>query len=1124
MRLHQLTITGFGPFAKTVVLDGDACSAAGLFGLAGPTGAGKSSVLDALCFALYGDVPGHRQGSRTLRSHHADPTTPSEVTVEVTIAGRRFRITRSPEWQRPKKRGTGTVKEPTHVAVAEFQGDDWVPVTSRVDEAATLMRQVVGLSREQFTKVVLLPQGDFAAFLQADEKERRALLDSLFGTSRFAHMAAWFAEKRRTLREEVGSTNAQLDQVVAAARQAVTQCNDARAAALLDCAEADSTVESGDGSAPMETAPEVMVRAWTAAVTSWQQEATGTMATAQKRAVAARHASGDLARRLDMSQRAGAAVERLVALADSADRMTAAQDQVRNHLAAAPLLAVVEATDAAQDRREATDAALRECLAAWQTPPDLVTDTLWASTDAELGSVMEDAQARPCSATALPTASAGADEAGSGDRDDPASGGGAASTGQGSEADGSVGDGNSDAAVFTQERTDEALAQRWRKRHQRLVGLVAETETAIDVERDATAAQAAAERADVTWQDAQQAQEDTATARKVAVASLAKAEKVAQEVAARAAGLPHAKTVHAHAEAVHTAAQKAATATERVADLTARHNQAQVAAQEATDRWGQVRARRLAGMAAELATELVAGEPCTVCGATNHPAPAQPAPDRFTQADEDDAETAAKKATDLRDGEAADLVKATATLDEARNASRGLTVEAARTALDIARTELDNCQAAAAQQPHTDQALTAAKTRLEAAVQSDIDAQKATTAAESHAKTTQAEAAKLAEQCRVACGSYPSVAARISTYQAAANTAGRICGVAYDAVAARRETQRTATELAARLTASAATASPFATAQDILRATLSEGTLTDLQHRIDEHTRQWHHARDVLGDTGHPDWVAAAPTVPPTSNSDAIATALQEVAAQVTERVTQLTAEASAAEATTQTAENAASATYVAHSALQNAAASLTGLVNRSDQLAAALGPSRESLALHDDLARCLEGTGGGNDLGMSLSSFVLAARLESVVDAANARLGTMTHQRYLLEHTDAKAKGARRAGLGLAIRDAWTGETRPPSSLSGGEMFVTSLALALGLADVVVAEAGGHHLDTLFIDEGFGSLDADTLDDVMGILDELRDSGRVVGVISHVADVKQRLGYVVTVKKTRTGSHLLSP
>ena len=123
--------------------------------------------------------------------------------------------------------------------------------------------------------------------------------------------------------------------------------------------------------------------------------------------------------------------------------------------------------------------------------------------------------------------------------------------------------------------------------------------------------------------------------------------------------------------------------------------------------------------------------------------------------------------------------------------------------------------------------------------------------------------------------------------------------------------------------------------------------------------------------------------------------------------------------------------------------------------------------------------------------------------------------------HTDGAVKGGARSGLGLLARDSWTGQDRETSTLSGGETFLASLALALGLADVVQAEAGGTSIDALFVDEGFGTLDEDTLDEVMDVLDGLREGGRVVGLVSHVAELRARIPAQVRVHKSRTGSSL---
>ncbi|PZG42613.1 ATP-binding cassette family protein, partial [Spongiactinospora gelatinilytica] len=205
------------------------------------------------------------------------------------------------------------------------------------------------------------------------------------------------------------------------------------------------------------------------------------------------------------------------------------------------------------------------------------------------------------------------------------------------------------------------------------------------------------------------------------------------------------------------------------------------------------------------------------------------------------------------------------------------------------------------------------------------------------------------------------------------------------------------------------------------------------------------------------------------------------------------------------------------HDRLTALAAELTGSLAR-------WRPARERHRLARRLAELAGGTSADNTLDMRLSSYVLGERLRQVVDAANDRLDHMSGGRYLLQYDVRKTAGSRKrsgGGLGLRVLDGWTGVDRDPATLSGGESFVTSLALALGLADVVSAEAGGVEIGTLFVDEGFGTLDDDTLDGVLDILDGLRDGGRAVGIVSHVAELRTRIPTQLVVTKTRTGSGL---
>jgi len=163
----------------------------------------------------------------------------------------------------------------------------------------------------------------------------------------------------------------------------------------------------------------------------------------------------------------------------------------------------------------------------------------------------------------------------------------------------------------------------------------------------------------------------------------------------------------------------------------------------------------------------------------------------------------------------------------------------------------------------------------------------------------------------------------------------------------------------------------------------------------------------------------------------------------------------------------------------------------------------------------------GKNNYKVTFETYVLAAYFEDIIDAANIRFRKMTKNRFQMERVKDEGRGNAFRGLDINVLDGNSGQYRPIKNISGGESFKASLSLALGLADVVQSYAGGIKLDTMFIDEGFGSLDSASLDDAINCLLELQSSGRLVGIISHVKELQERITSRIEIEPTIEGSRV---
>jgi exonuclease SbcC len=560
------------------------------------------------------------------------------------------------------------------------------------------------------------------------------------------------------------------------------------------------------------------------------------------------------------------------------------------------------------------------------------------------------------------------------------------------------------------------------------------------------------------------------------------------------AELPGLRSAHEEARRLHRLRRDHDAATGEIERLGSRRADLREAAQDARQLLLDLREARLAGMAAELADGLAEGCACPVCGATEHPDLAQ-ASGRVAAEDLDLAEEQAEATAAALERASLALAAAEAA-QEARSAQLPLGGAGEGAALDDrvtnARAAMHSAQRLADDVPVAVAALTKASTAMTTAAAADdtmrerLAGLKATLGEVERSRTegTAALAALLqahADACpcwagfRAAHAGIPSPDER---HQAATEAAG--------ATAAAEEALARASGLEAAAAGAARGAlsrSGFKTPEEAAAAALDESTMAALERLCREHDESRIGFEATLDD---PD-VAAAEAMPAPDLAGLDAAARHAQSAHVSARSEQALAERTLRD--------------------------VSRLRDRIEARCAAYLPALRRSALLRDLADTVAGTGPNNTRRMRLSSFVLAARLENVARLANERLAVMGEGRYRLQHSDELAARGARSGLGLEVLDLWTGQSRATSTLSGGEAFMASLALALGLADAVREEAGGFDLQTLFIDEGFGTLDDESLEQVLGVLDELREGGRAVGV------VRSRIGSQIVVRKTAHGS-----
>lgn len=1078
MRPLSLTMSAFGPYPGVVTVPLADLGTSGIYLICGDTGAGKTTIFDAIAFALFGEPSGEVREARTLRSDFAAPEAETYVELEFSYRGEIYRIRRSPVYERRKLRGEGTtVCQPT----VEFTRPGQPPIT-KVREADAAVTELLGLDRSQFAQIVMIAQGDFRRLLTADTKDRARIFRHLFSTRVYERFQNDLAGQHARLVKEHDELAVRLD-------------------ALADQADfGDATPRA------LEAGKRLSAKMVTS---SWLAETVTAQTAEDERArdeldgrIAAAEAKRDAAR--DLIVQAQRAAQTRAAL-QAAEAELQAAEQERPHLQAA--FDAEAARDAERTATSARIAALTDALAAFDRH-DAARTTERAAERAAADAEEQLAAAR--------TARDAAEE-------------------RVAEAE----------RAIEQHASAEAEHVRAEEHARRAEDKQAEAAANLEAFKALAAAQRACAAAEAARADAAERADEAAAAKTAQQKARDEAAERAQQLAGAEAEAEAARAALAYATETEKATAEDVRTCKRLEDALrdarAERDEAEKQYHALRDESRRAGAAHLAlhqryldGQAGLLAAALENGAPCPVCGSTTHPAPAVPCDDTPSKAALDEARRAADAAARTAEAAAGAHAAAEATVHaheqelanfaESRGTREELTHRAdaaheerqsAEAALAAAKSRAADAARAQAALKRAEAALAEATTAHERAQHVLADAATAQQAASARVTAlTETLPLPSEEDARAALRDVDCAAEQAHTELARCSAAARTLEEARtrktEADAARTEAaqqyERCADEAARlRQDAHAAAARTREIARSLPFPARADAEATIAQARTELSTLQ--QARDDAERALHA-CVAAV------DRASARCETLTEQLANIP-TVDRIAAEDELARCDAELGRLNAAKEELAGRLQRNGA-----VAERVSALARRSADVEERYA---DIA-VLADTAAGRLTGrarISFETYVQSIYFDRIITAANARLAVMTAGRYELARRRVATSLRGQTGLDLDVIDHYTGKARDASTLSGGESFEASLALALGLSDVVQRQTGGVQLDTMFIDEGFGSLDAEALTRAVSALTTLTGSDKLVGIISHVEELKSAIDRKIVVKRGREGSTL---
>jgi exonuclease SbcC len=985
-----------------------------LFLIHGPTGAGKTSVLDAISYALYGKPSGAERDPKRMRSDHAEAGLPTEVTFDFVVNNESYRVYRRPEHLTPKKRGTGYVASKAEAYLAlrtglADEGQKGKIVDSNWKRVTTSVEQLLGFRSDQFSQVVMLPQGEFQRLLMANSSERQSILQVLFQTE-------WYSRIEQALKAEAKKLLSQRENLLGQKNTVLAQ---AQATSLEEMQER----HTGHTQRHAELGNRL-------------KQAKSTQEQMQEALLRGRN----LSEKFDAFERADAAMKGLIershyfalkrAQVDSASR---AQAVIPEEKALKDRLSEEQESDKARDKarsslhiarakKEEMEKRLNRELTNTVRIEEAKQELARLSELAEKIEAFEHAQ------------------------------------GEVKPAEKALASASKDLAKALKTREDTAELRDRLRDDSETLGKTADTAELTKMKLEGITAD---------------------------LANLKRLKQAESKVAEKENDLRRSSEDLEKAQSALVSAQ---------AELRLIQQQ-----------WAQ-------GQAAILAQGLVPGEPCPVCGGLDHPAPAtatEGLPDQQQmEAQTDTVERLNRQREVLRDQKSKDerelgeagvllesILKQTSHLEERDAKKLGQQKKALEDALKTAQdagTKLQDVSdrlvklqstleelgqtfdRALARREDCAKTLSAAQARAEtigAGIPGNLRTFAELQLARSRITQTIAAMEKALKEAREAFGMASENASR---KEAALKAAEEYFTTAAQRVVIQRQ------EFEKRLADSG-----FLNEREFQDARKTKGEMEQLTSEINRYERDVAAARDRLDRTHKEIAGLGRPDLPGLEQSANRAKTEYETALQEEARLSELVRQELA-------------------------------LITQFNRVQEQLDEVESHYAVAERIASVASGT---NPAGIAFQRFVLATLLDDVLSSATRRFQIMSNGRYSLnrlgERTDRRSPG----GLDVEVYDSYTGVARPVNTLSGGEGFLASLSLALGLADVVQAYAGGIRLDAVFVDEGFGSLDPEALDLAFRALVDLQRSGRLVGVISHVPELRERIDARLEVIRTRIGS-----